>query len=124
MPDDLVAVIRKALAKDPNARYQTAAQMAAALRNVLGRIKSGAPIGASAPAGTMLEEGLAPSPKAGATVLEPPPSEVLHPMGTMVENAAFPATPAAGSGRWQAPPGTSTGYSTGNAAPPSVCSAF
>ena len=44
VPDDLIAVINKALAKDPNARYQTAAQMAAALRNVLGRIKSGVPV--------------------------------------------------------------------------------
>jgi serine/threonine protein kinase len=113
VPDDLVAVIRKALAKDPNARFQTAAQMAAALRNVLGRIKSGMPLSAAAPAGTMLEDALPASSKSGATRLEPPPSEVYHPMGTVVENAPFPA----GSGRWQAP-GTSAGASAATSAPP------
>jgi len=35
VPDGLVKVINKALAKDPNKRYQTAAQMASALRNLL-----------------------------------------------------------------------------------------
>jgi len=41
VPDELIAVINKAMAKDPNQRYQTAAQMATALRDVMSRIKSG-----------------------------------------------------------------------------------
>ena len=86
VPDDLIAVINKALAKDPNARYQTAAQMAAALRNVLGRIKSGRPIEAATAGGTMMEDALVTP--AGATVFEDQP----YPYGTVVENVPLSGT--------------------------------
>ena len=64
VPDDLVAVINKALAKDPNDRYQTAAQMASALRNIAARIKSGSIVDMPALGGTMIED--FPMEKAGA----------------------------------------------------------
>ncbi len=95
VPDDLIAVINKALAKDPNARYQTAAQMAAALRNVLGRIKSGVPVEAPTYGGTMLEDAPMSSANVGGTYLETPPANIVNPLGTVVENAPLP-TPAAG----------------------------
>lgn len=91
VPDDLIAVINKALAKDPNARYQTAAQMSAALRNVLGRIKSGAPVDAPTYGGTMLEDALISSANVEATFFEPPSADVVHPQGTFVENAPMPS---------------------------------
>ena len=98
VPDDLIAVINKALAKDPNARYQTAAQMAAALRNVLGRIKSGAPVEAPTYGGTMLEDALISSANVEATFFEPPSADVVHPQGTFVENAPMPSA-AGGKGQ-------------------------
>ena len=98
VPDDLIAVINKALAKDPNARYQTAAQMAAALRNVLGRIKSGAPVDAPTYGGTMLEDALISSANVEATFFEPPLADVVHPQGTFVENAPMPSA-AGGKGQ-------------------------
>jgi serine/threonine protein kinase len=113
VPDDLIAVINKALAKDPNARYQTAAQMAAALRNVLGRIESGRPVEAPTPGGTMLEDAPMSSANVGATYLETPPANAVYPLGTVVENAPLP-TPAAG--RWQG--GTSAGPSAAMPIPP------
>jgi serine/threonine protein kinase len=87
VPDDLVAVINKALAKDPNNRYQTAAEMASALRNVSGRIKSGAPAEVFGPGATMLEDVTHPSMKLKAITPEPPaPVE-----GTVVESAPHPS---------------------------------
>ena len=62
VPDGLVAVINKALAKDPNKRFQTAAQMAGALRNLL----SADPALANA---TMMEDAPAMN-QAGATTVE------------------------------------------------------
>ncbi len=80
VPADLVELINKALAKDPNQRYQTAAQMASALRNVLKRINSGAPAAA-----TMFEESPLPSGNPAATMFEQPaPAK-----GTVVESAPF-----------------------------------
>ncbi len=113
VPDDLIAVIKKALAKDPNARYQTAAQMAAALRNVLGRIEAGLPVEALTPGGTMLEDVITSPANAGATFLEPPPADAVKPMGTVVENAPLPNS-AAGRGRG----GTSVEYSAAMPMPP------
>jgi len=92
VPDDLVAVINKALAKNPNDRYQTAAQMASALRNVLARVKSGASAEMPAPAATMLEE-LPPAVQPDATAYEQTPE---IPGGTMLESAP-PSTPAGGT---------------------------
>ncbi len=80
VPDDLVAIINKSLAKNPSDRYQTAAEMGSALRNVLARIKSGAPI--SGPAATMFEAPPKPATSVEKTFYEAPPAK---PEGTMVE---------------------------------------
>jgi serine/threonine protein kinase len=77
-PDALMAVINKALAKDPNDRYQTAAEMAAALRNIN-------VTGAKAASATMIDE----SPLAAgaaATMYERP----VESKGTVVESGPLP----------------------------------
>lgn len=107
VPDDLVAVINKALAKDPNARYQTAAQMAAALRNVLGRIESGLPVEAPTYGGTMLEDAIISPAKPAGTYIETPPTGPVNPLGTVVENTPLPGP---STGKWVG--GTSVEYST------------
>jgi len=96
VPDALVTVINKALAKDPNDRYQTAAQMAAALRNVLSQGR--------APSATMVEDATINTAKKGTTVEKPYSGTVVESSpvssgikGTMVE------TPAPGSS-YQSPP--------------------
>ncbi|RPJ24806.1 MAG: serine/threonine protein kinase [Chloroflexi bacterium] len=95
VPDDLVVVINKALAKNPDERYQTAAEMASALRNVLARIKSGASAEISGPSATMLEQVTHPSMKLKAITPEPPaPVE-----GTVVESAPHPSVAASGVAR-------------------------
>jgi serine/threonine protein kinase len=88
VPDGLVEVINKSLAKDPNNRYQTAAQMASALRNILGSVQLGTSVEMPAPAATMLEE----IPKmagSDATAFEQPLSE---PQGTVVEPSPMPSS--------------------------------
>ncbi|MEW6400577.1 MAG: protein kinase [Chloroflexota bacterium] len=86
VPDDLVAVINKALAKNPDARFQTAAQMAAALRNILARMRSGASAPVPAPGATMVEDSPI-SADSGGTFLETPVARAAVPVGgTVVEN--------------------------------------
>jgi len=84
VPNELVAIINKALAKDPKDRYQTAAQMAAALRNALGHVKTGAHETPMPPGETMIEESASPA-KPGATMVEPSTSDAA-PGGTLVES--------------------------------------
>jgi serine/threonine protein kinase len=92
VPDDLVAVINKALAKNPNDRYQTAAQMAAALKNVLGRISSGTAIETPLPGATIVEKApVVPGPQ--ATYVEP---SAVRPVGTLVESTP-PRTTSTGT---------------------------
>jgi serine/threonine protein kinase len=99
VPDALVAVINKSLAKDPDDRYQTAAQMAAALRNIHGR----------APSMTAVEDATMNAARKGTTVEKPY-------AGTVVES-----TPLASTGRGtmvEAPPPSQV-YSTPAAPAPS-----
>lgn len=77
VPEALVAVINKALAKDPNDRYQTAAQMAAALRNVS--------TGAKSTSATIIDDATL-SMGTGATMFEQP----VQPKGTVVESRPMP----------------------------------
>ena len=95
VPDDLVMVINKALAKNPNDRYQTAAQMAAALRNILSRPVSNPATEAPAPGATMLEELPKPMASPEAAFFEPPPAA---PEGTVVESTPLPRMATSGSG--------------------------
>jgi len=105
IPDDLVAVINKALAKDPNDRYQTAGQMASALRAVASSAKSaGTSIEMPSPAATMLEE-LPPAVGTDKTTVEAAPAgpdktTVEAPSaemgGTVVEASPMPAADEVG----------------------------
>jgi serine/threonine protein kinase len=106
VPDDLVTVIDKALAKDPNDRYQTAAQMAAALRNILGRIKAGASLETPvSPGATMVETpDMTPAGKPGATVVEDPGVSFESSGGTYVEPVSTPVESAPGTQVETTPP--------------------
>ena len=92
IPNDLIAVINKALAKDPNDRYQTAAEMAAALRNINDPAMAGTSVDVPAPAATMLEE-LPGSDNLDKTAFEQP---VAAPQGTVVESVPMPASDEVG----------------------------
>lgn len=83
IPDALVAVINKALAKNPDQRYQTAAQMAAALRNAMTQLDASSP----APIATMIDESPLTSAGPGATMVEAPD----HARGTIVESGPMPS---------------------------------
>ena len=87
VPDDLVTVINKALSKDPNQRFQTAAQMAIALRDVMSKIKSGTAVFSPPGSATVMES----SPMAGKTAFEAPPPVG----GTVVESG-----PMTGAGNY------------------------
>jgi len=111
VPPALVAAVVRAMAKDKNERYQTAAEFAAALRaanlsqttdakpieniappDLSGTIIEEAPLtGAEAMGGTMIED--APpveSPKiAGTMIEEAPPAESLKMSGTMIDEVPF-----------------------------------
>ncbi len=91
VPDALVAIINKALAKDPNNRYQTTAQMAAALRNALSA-------STSSPLATMMEDATIMKQARGTTIEKPI-------AGTYVENT--PMIPARGTMIETSPPSPS-----------------
>jgi len=107
VPDDLIAVINKSLAKSPDDRYQSASQMAAALRNVLGRIKTGATTvePPESPGATTIEK---PDMAPGATMVEEPDLPVASPGATYVEPASSPARGADGTQVEPVPPAAAT----------------
>lgn len=89
VPDDLIAVVNKALAKNPNNRYQTAAEMAAALRAISARLGV-TPVAPTPPEATMVEQTPLHTSTPEATMYEQPPVQDDAPAaieGTVVENA-------------------------------------
>jgi len=85
VPNALVAVINKALAKTPADRYQTAAQMAAALREAMDQAKTDAVDAPLPPGETMVEETGPARFEPVATVVEPAPTGDVDTGGTLVE---------------------------------------
>jgi len=92
VPNELITVINKALAKDPSDRYQTAGQMATALRNINDPAMAGTSVDVPAPAATMLEE-LPKSDDLDKTAFEQP---IAAPQGTVVEAAPIPPSDGVG----------------------------
>lgn len=124
IPDALVAVINKALAKNPDQRFQTAAQMAAALRNAMSGLSSGITPGVAA---TMIDESPLASAGPGATMYEPPAgaqgtvvesSPMPMPQGTMIESAPMPTPQGTMVESYSRPAGPAGGSGPGVAAPP------
>ena len=98
VPDNLIEVINKALAKDPNDRYQGATQMAAALRNVLERIKAGDSVETPSPPEATTVERLDMTPTGpGETVVETSDMTPTGPGATVVETSDMPSEVPAGT---------------------------
>lgn len=92
-PDGLVGIINKALAKNPDERYQTAAQMATALRNLQASLEAGGSAGLTPPEATFIEGSPAGSLTGGATMVEPAGGDAIPPEGTLVEPTPVPTEP-------------------------------
>jgi serine/threonine protein kinase len=115
VPDGLVGIINKALAKDPDERYQTAAQMATALRNLQASLTAGASTGLTPPEATFIEQSSAGSFTDGATMIEPAGGDVISPEGTLIEPTPIPTEPPMESASRSV--ATSTGQSRMRPAP-------
>lgn len=124
VPADLVAVINKALAKNPGERYQTAAELSTDLKKVQDRIAAGAEADTLKPGATRVED-LAGAQAVDATRIEPqtPQNEPgrtyveqtppVPPQGTAVERPTEgPRTSV------ERPAQTGSATSTGAIAPP------
>jgi serine/threonine protein kinase/formylglycine-generating enzyme required for sulfatase activity len=88
IPQDLARVIHKALEKNPDDRFQTAAEMAVALRKIQERLATGARVESNDQEATRIE----PSKETlvGATVFETPEPEPSPVGGTLIEPAHVP----------------------------------
>ena len=106
VPNDLIAVINKALAKDPKDRYQTAAEMATALRNINDPAMAGTSVDVPAPAATMLEE-LPGTDNLDKTAFEQPVAS----QGTVVESVPMPSSDEVGGTAVETAPPTAASTS-------------
>lgn len=110
IPSDLVAIVNKALGKLPEERYQSAAEMAAALRKVQARLKAGAPTAEGAqPQPVINEPTLIPPPsRAFPAASQPgtPPSQPQPAVRQPGPQASPPSRPVSGSGPRPAVTGT------------------
>jgi serine/threonine protein kinase len=93
VPDGLVGIINKALAKNPDERYQTAAQMATALRNLQASLEAGVSTRLTPPEATFIEGSPVGSLTDGATMIEPAGGDVIPPEGTLIEPTPTPMEP-------------------------------
>jgi serine/threonine-protein kinase len=76
---EMVAVVNKALAKDKENRYQTAGEMAAALKGILGEPAEAPPVVPPIPTdATMIEEPLPSIEVPEATVVQTPPATIAE----------------------------------------------
>lgn len=91
VPEALVRVINKALAKNPDERYQTAAQMAAALRNVHTSLETGSSQGITPPEATFIEEPETGGNASEATMAETAGASMITPEGTLIEQTLLPS---------------------------------
>lgn len=92
VPAEMVAVLNKALAKDRNNRYQSAAQMAAALRNVIANTKTGDSVDAPAPLdATTIETPDMASVRPGETIVETSDMTPENQGATVVETSDMPS---------------------------------
>lgn len=93
VPDGLVGIINKALAKNPDERYQTAAQMVTALRNLQASLEAGVSTGLTPPEATFIEGSPVGSLTDGATMIEPVGGDVIPSEGTLIEPTPTPMEP-------------------------------
>ncbi len=92
VPAAVVEIIYRALAKEPAERYATAAEMASALRNVLGKLENDKP---SMPVAAVADTTLETVP--AAVTAAPPPPPVTTPQPVAETATPPPASPANGS---------------------------
>jgi serine/threonine protein kinase len=112
VPAGLMAVVNKSLAKDGNDRYQSAAELAAALRNM--DKDAAVPLAAA----TVLESAIPKPADPDMTVLEPVTAEVADTPSSGVDTGAAAAAAAAAAGSTAPPPATGVPATGASAAPP------
>lgn len=112
IPADIIAIIEKALEKKRENRYQSAAEMSAALQKAQARLQSGAPLAptrieaapenASSPQATRIEDPSPISPDDLGTFIEPPQPQPVNEATYIEPQPAAPISPGRTSGVEQA----------------------